>query len=172
MKCGNAHNAATALSRAPQGARGLKLARLRGIRQPSAGRAPQGARGLKCLTHPAVSAGSISSRPARGAWVEIFCCVLPNVSAPCRAPQGARGLKCRGGIIGVAKNRRAPQGARGLKFCSEPACLESLGRAPQGARGLKFMKRLRKEFQPGAYRRAPQGARGLKFFSDWRFLIG
>ena len=34
------------------------------------------------------------SRPARGAWVEIWQKLKPRENVAGRAPQGARGLKC------------------------------------------------------------------------------
>ena len=56
--------------RAPHGARGLKY------RGPDkafrvAGRAPHGARGLK-FGQDVLGAKPLGSRPARGAWIEIF----------------------------------------------------------------------------------------------------
>ena len=57
-----------------------------------------------------------SSRPARGAWVEILQSML-------------------GCYLGIS---RAPQGARGLKFAVSSSATENFGRAPQGARGLKY----------------------------------
>ena len=56
-------------SRAPQGARGLKFPGRRALDR-EAGRAPQGARGLKLVSLPS-SGGSLASRPARGARIEI-----------------------------------------------------------------------------------------------------
>ena len=56
------------------------------------------------------------SRPARGAWVEIFDITADHVVEKRRAPQGARGLKFAiAGIVLRILRRRAPQGARGLK---------------------------------------------------------
>ena len=57
------------MSRAPQGARGLK--------------SKQAGRGFRCAP----------SRPARGAWVEIKTGWQGLPLRPRRAPQGARGLK-------------------------------------------------------------------------------
>ena len=56
--------------RAPQGARGLKFAETFAA-AAGTGRAPQGARGLKYNMPSQMEHGS-KSRPARGAWVEIF----------------------------------------------------------------------------------------------------
>ena len=56
------------------------------------------------------------SRPARGAWVEIFGFLLISRAASSRAPQGARGLKSTVMDCPVLNARRAPQGARGLKY--------------------------------------------------------
>ena len=56
------------------------------------GRAPQGARGLKWLTD-SEEVEELRSRPARGAWVEIFLPLYELGSYDRRAPQGARGLK-------------------------------------------------------------------------------
>ena len=58
------------LSRAPQGARGLKLFLPRILRSRLPSRAPQGARGLKSAPS-SYSNIDIVSRPARGAWVEM-----------------------------------------------------------------------------------------------------
>ena len=58
--------------RAPQGARGLKLFRCCYDETTVARRAPQGARGLKSLLLLCCPRSVSSSRPARGAWVEIF----------------------------------------------------------------------------------------------------
>ena len=78
------------------------------------------------------------SRPARGAWVEIFdnYCFLPDhgLSRP------ARGAWVEMAVVGrqVELGGRAPQGARGLKYGSESKGIKEERRAPQGARGLKF----------------------------------
>ena len=58
------------MSRAPQGARGLKFGNNRQITLRSS-RAPQGARGLKSCRNRSDRA-ILPSRPARGAWVEIY----------------------------------------------------------------------------------------------------
>ena len=81
-----------------------------------------------------------SSRPARGAWVEISKTPQLPLSHPGRAPQGARGLKSAplGSVTRIIS--RAPQGARGLKFCSREGRLVTFSRAPQGARGLKSLQ--------------------------------
>ena len=64
----------------------VEMKELRGIIREHLSRAPQGARGLKfeCTEYPA---GSDSSRPARGAWVEILFQqgqTLPRSSRPAR----------------------------------------------------------------------------------------
>ena len=77
--------------RAPHGARGLKLRgdvrRLYGLR-----RAPHGARGLK-LEENADDAGTVESRPTRGAWIETLEGTAIGKKCRGRAPHGARGLK-------------------------------------------------------------------------------
>ena len=80
-------------SRAPHGARGLKLPK-RTLPWYRSSRAPHGARGLKrdCIRH---RLQSLLSRPARGAWIETHP-PGPDRPAACRAPHGARGLKHRG----------------------------------------------------------------------------
>ena len=64
------------------------------------GRAPQGARGLKYefADDPSPFSGS---RPARGAWVEIFFGFGTFGNFIGRAPQGARGLKYRVTILSL-----------------------------------------------------------------------
>ena len=56
------------MSRAPHGARGLKLSADHGIAHRES-RAPHGARGLKPITAREAAEG-MESRPARGAWIE------------------------------------------------------------------------------------------------------
>ena len=101
------------MSRAPQGARGLKSTyyedHLRDL-----GRAPQGARGLKSPASPATAA-ALRSRPARGAWIEIYIKPGEDEDEDGRAPQGARGLKYGRIQVYASLFGRAPQGARGLK---------------------------------------------------------
>ena len=101
------------------------------------------------------------SRPARGAWVEILCVFDAVRDFAGRAPQGARGLKYESaGCCGLPVYGRAPQGARGLKFrLPFTRGRLSISRAPQGARGLKYNHIKTKVNATG---RAPQGARGLK----------
>ena len=99
-------------SRAPRGARGLKSLR-RPARRGSESRAPRGARGLKSLCLSLISS-QLSSRPSRGAWIEIFLPLLASC-APGRAPRGARGLKFVSSINIFKQISRAPHGARGLK---------------------------------------------------------
>ena len=79
--------------RAPQGARGLKLFRCCYDETTVARRAPQGARGLKSLLLLCCPRSVSSSRPARGAWVEIKALTCFTDLGMGRAPQGARGLK-------------------------------------------------------------------------------
>ena len=123
-------------------------------------RAPHGARGLKLLrsTHRTLLR---KSRPAWGAWIETLLPFLKRVKKSSRAPHGARGLKPQTADIDYGNLCRAPHGARGLKlresesdysaYMSRPAWgawietldfavlyTPSLGRAPHGARGLKL----------------------------------
>ena len=79
------------------------------------------------------------SRPAWGAWIEIYiACVWVPLSHS-RAPHGARGLKFDAFEDLEKRQRgRAPHGARGLKFFAPHiARYCENGRAPHGARGLK-----------------------------------
>ena len=73
------------------------------------------------------------SRPARGAWVEIGLLggLFQNLDS--RAPQGARGLKCLLSFIQCLITSRAPQGARGLKFLT--LLLTKLCKRSRPARG-------------------------------------
>ena len=80
------------LSRAPQGARGLKSKHSGRGSRCAAGRAPQGARGLKFKGKESRTYADLS-RPARGAWVEIDSPEDLQDAITSRAPQGARGLK-------------------------------------------------------------------------------
>ena len=73
--------------RAPRGARGLKSLPFLWV-VPKYSRAPRGARGLKCFLS-ANRANNQSSRPARGAWIEIApLCV--NLIAGRVAPREGR----------------------------------------------------------------------------------
>ena len=84
--------AALGSSRAPHGARGLKFLGQGHLLAQLAGRAPHGARGLKSgLKGPTISART--SRPARGAWIEINSKGGETTMRRSRAPHGARGLK-------------------------------------------------------------------------------
>ena len=80
-----------ALSRAPHGARGLK-SRTWPRTSSAACRAPHGARGLKYGLLDLIN-GSVASRPARGAWIEIVPPTAKRWISRRRAPHGARGLK-------------------------------------------------------------------------------
>ena len=100
--------------RAPHGARGLKYACYRTLIKDFS-RAPHGARGLK-YPRTYSQASQNKSRPARGAWIEIFTGRSATFSYQCRAPHGARGLKYQDPEQFVVQDfRRAPHGARGLK---------------------------------------------------------
>ena len=77
-----------------------------------------------------------SSRPARGAWVEILVILLLSVGVSGRAPQGARGLKYARVRLAEALARRAPQGARGLKSICLNRVKRWSGRAPQKGGGV------------------------------------
>ena len=69
MKCQTLIVAESSISRAPQGARGLKLL-IAAVGLLALSRAPQGARGLKCKALPPITV-LVKSRPARGAWIEM-----------------------------------------------------------------------------------------------------
>ena len=103
--------------RAPHGARGLKWRSAPGVAFTTC-RAPHGARGLK-YAHKHSQHINLRSRPAWGAWIEI----PGSPGRPLRRPQ-----------------RRAPHGARGLKSQVVLAhTQQGGGRAPHGARGLKLV---------------------------------
>ena len=130
------------VSRAPQGARGLKSAITSGMTLPVRSRPARGA--WVEIRSDLSSVFPFASRPARGAWVEIpIAQIYCAYTLSRRAPQGARGLKYLFPASPVAHDaRRAPQGARGLKFPYHPAlCRVEIRRAPQGARGLKYIGR-------------------------------
>mgnify|MGYP001629327082 CR=1 FL=1 len=123
-------------------------------------RAPQGARGLK-YQPDSKARQQYLSRPARGAWVEMFlgCSYCQTLQG--RAPQGARGLKFVKIVFALARPGRAPQGARGLKFLC-PAHRSPDTSPSRPARGAWV--EIRDDTRGFALRcrRAPQGARGLK----------
>ena len=58
----------------------------------------------------------LQSRPAWGAWIEIFPPAVRDPDGPRRTPRGVRGLKSRCPLLFLHLGRRAPHGARGLKF--------------------------------------------------------
>ena len=60
-----------------------------------------------------------TSRPTRGAWIEIINAKTEEISQKSRAPHGARGLKFRRDGAAGAHDRRAPHGARGLKYAGQ-----------------------------------------------------
>ena len=97
-------------------------------------RAPYGARGLKLLW---LLNGGVSSesRPVWGAWIEIPLRMGPLLPAISRAPYGARGLKLLiGGAIGIFGRCRAPYGARGLKSTADPLLVSAAYVAPRMGR--------------------------------------
>ena len=125
-----------------------------------------------------------TSRPSRGAWIEIRLAALTEIKSWSRPSRGAWieisdygacwRLGCwsrpsRGAWIEMSDlseevesiNGRAPRGARGLKCGSPRRDHPHRSRAPRGARGLKS-KRICYPHQE-AKSRAPRGARGLKF---------
>ena len=78
-------------------------------------RAPQGARGLKCSMLRRYS-GNVTSRPARGAWVEILVGGGNGDQTQSRPARGAWVEIDLGGEVSAGNGGRAPQGARGLKL--------------------------------------------------------
>ena len=83
-------------------------------------RAPYGARGLKLAVFCLVSL-LFGSRPVWGAWIEIVFQGGDLRPDGGRAPYGARGLKYQTQIENFcARVGRAPYGARGLKYCGHP----------------------------------------------------
>ena len=102
-------------------------------------RAPYGARGLK-FSSPPFKFRYVSSRPIRGAWIEIDALRVVDSGTLSRAPYGARGLKFLGLLcLWRVRPSRAPYGARGLKYdWITTGELSTQSRAPYGARGLKF----------------------------------
>ena len=56
-------------------------------------RVPHGARGLKSFPVSRTSSWSMSSRPTRGAWIEIVNAIKNKAEMFGRVPHGARGLK-------------------------------------------------------------------------------
>ena len=111
------------------------------VKLPKTCRAPHGARGLKSDKSRG-GWGSTGSRPARGAWIEIYGYGAPDEWGWCRAPHGARGLKFIIGklITAVTKSRPARGAWIEISNVAMAAVME-MGRAPHGARGLKFLGR-------------------------------
>ena len=126
----------------------------------------------------------ISSRPARGAWIEMLHARAAHHEHARRAPHGARGLKFFDKDGPSPKASRAPHGARGLK--SVWKCLWNAGAMSRPAWGAwieipsepnspKAERRSHPSrsawiempgFPPPLWRatsRAPHGARGLKY---------
>ena len=103
------------MSRSPQGERGLKSRRTRGVR-------PQR-----------------RSLPARGAWIEISEWPSDAAVCSCRSPQGERGLKLRLHFRLPVGFRHSPQGERGLKYTVQVVTRFRPRRSPQGERGLKWL---------------------------------
>ena len=105
---------------------------------------------------------SVTSRPARGGWIEIAFCRIVSSTTPSPVPRGAGGLKsenlltkgraalasrpARGGWIEIRKQSRpkrndlrpVPRGAGGLKCHFGDGLTGQLpGPVPRGAGGLK-----------------------------------
>ena len=124
-------------SRTPQGVRGLK-SHERAACGNCPGRTPQGVRGLKSCIRARTTTSS-SSRPARGAWIE-----MPQPLK--QMPASCTSRPARGAWIEIPHRAHT--------------CGLYYSRAPQGARGLKYLPN--QGHSPWLVRRAPQGARGLK----------
>ena len=101
------------------------------------GRAPHGARGLKSFLAFS-GAESCSSRPARGAWIEIADLTEARHGAASRPARGAWIEIPWDFPVAYKTGGRAPHGARGLKCCRRIGKRDSSRRAPHGARGLKY----------------------------------
>ena len=79
-----------------------------------------------------------SSRPSRGAWIEIAWRITTADTGESRPSRGAWIEICYSSFPLILIPGRAPRGARGLKFLALVAVLRAeLSRAPRGARGLK-----------------------------------
>ena len=101
------------------------------------GRAPQGARGLKSIEYNDYFRDT-SSRPARGAWVEILLPDIVNVGKQSRPARGAW-VEMREGRDNRSTELSRPARGAWVEILIGLAMLTSLRRrAPQGARGLKF----------------------------------
>ena len=148
------------VSRAPYGARGLKLHSTYTTGSKPAGRAPYGARGLKSILRMILPRTSMS-RPVWGAWIEIFSTLKVPISIPGRAPYGARGLKYRTSYSSAVSTRRAPYGARGLKSVLKPGVNPIDRSRPVWGAWIEIFAQLRKRYPN--FGRAPYGARGLKY---------
>ncbi len=146
-------------SRAPHGARGLKLLIGEVAAQQGRSRPARGA-WIETRRELMVMSVALESRPARGAWIETIilrrspkvfivapargawietpCCAAATVNKSSRAPHGARGLKQETRHRNSQFWRSRP--ARGAWIetpTSKPTSKPSTRRAPHGARGLK-----------------------------------
>ena len=101
----------------------------------------------------------IASHPARGAWIEISLTGRAQSVLCRRTPHGVRGLKLYVLILFNSFVRRTPHGVRGLKLQRNYHTTPDWGRTPHGVRGLKLSSVY--TVSP-TLRRAPHGARGLK----------
>ncbi len=145
------------------------------------GRAPQGARGLKFFMVPSLYPRR-SSRPARGAWIEIPALPPRTAARPSRPARGAWiEIVVEAGTMSNLVGR-APQGARGLKFFMVPSLYprrssrpargawieipalppRTAARPSRPARGAWIEIRPCQSAHRVRQSRAPQGARGLK----------
>ena len=104
--------------RAPHGARGLKCRVCFGAFGAGRRRAPHGARGLKSFLAFS-GAESCSSRPARGAWIEIADLTEARHGAASRPARGAWIEIPWVFPVAYKTGGRAPHGARGLKSVSK-----------------------------------------------------
>ena len=149
----------TVIRRPPHGGRGLKF---NNANKPELGgysRPPHGGRGLKSESIlPYVR--TVSSLPARGAWIEISALrgwlYRASVSLPARGAwiemlcihscmSASQSLPARGAWIEILATLpaipvclcRSPHGERGLKYGMVHLLLCHFSRSPHGERGLK-----------------------------------
>ncbi len=141
-------------SRAPRGARGLKLPRLRARTGESPSRPARGA-WIETSFAP-TEIGPIVSRPARGAWIETSYRQREGTQERSRPARGAWIETAVAATTTTYRRCRAPRGARGLKHEMLKKDGEGTRRAPRGARGLK--RRNRGQVRPRPQSRPARGA--------------
>ena len=111
---------------------------------------------------------SLTSLPARGAWVEIPLSLYRSYPNGGRSPHGERGLKSIDKRPQKAPARSLPaRGAWVEMYLLSNMSLKLLCRSPHGERGLKLRKIAKRVHGVG---RSPHGERGLKSYTSTGYV--